>query len=185
MTLQAERAPASTRSWAIAAAAGLLALAIDQVSKWWILTEVMDPPRLLPVTGFLNLTLGYNRGVSFGLLAAESPATPILLSVLAFAVLALMGWWLAKEPRPLHGAAFGLIAGGALGNVADRLRQGAVTDFIDLHLAGYHWPAFNLADTGIFLGAALLFAAAMRPASGCAPAAPGARRPERPGRSTS
>ncbi|MFB9970738.1 signal peptidase II [Pseudoroseomonas cervicalis] len=162
--------PSAARSWAIAIVAGPLALAVDQVSKWWILTEVMDPPRLIPITGFLNLTLGYNRGVSFGLLATDSPATPILLSGLAFAILPLMGWWLAKEPRPLHGAAFGLIAGGGLGNVVDRLRQGAVTDFIDVHAAGYHWPAFNLADTAIFLGAALLIAATMRPLPAEAPA---------------
>ncbi|MFD1111252.1 signal peptidase II [Pseudoroseomonas ludipueritiae] len=143
-------------TWALAASATLLGLALDQASKWWILTAVMDPPRLIPVAPFFNLTLGFNRGVSFGLLAADSPATPWLLSGFALAVLLGFGIWLARDSQPRHGLAAGLIGGGALGNVVDRLRQGAVTDFLDFHWAGYHWPAFNIADTLIFLGAALL-----------------------------
>lgn len=143
-------------AWALAVSAAFAGVALDQASKWWILTEVMDPPRVLPLAPFFNLTLGFNRGVSFGLLAADSPATPWLLSGFALAVLLGFGVWLARNPRLRHGLAAGLIAGGALGNVVDRLRQGAVTDFLDFHWAGYHWPAFNVADALIFLGAALL-----------------------------
>lgn len=143
-------------TWVLAISATNLGLAADQLTKWWILTKVMDPPSLIPLTPFFNLTLGFNRGVSFGLLSADSPATPWLLSGLALAVLMGFSVWLARSPHPRHGVAAGLIAGGALGNVIDRLRQGAVTDFLDFHWAGYHWPAFNIADALIFVGAALL-----------------------------
>jgi signal peptidase II len=143
-------------TWTVGASTAVAGLVLDQVSKWWILAEVMDPPRLVPVTSFFNLTLGFNRGVSFGLLAADSLVTPWLLSGFVLAVLLGFGVWLARNPLPRHGLAAGLIAGGALGNVVDRLRRGAVTDFLDFHWAGYHWPTFNIADTLIFLGAVLL-----------------------------
>ncbi|PWC26866.1 signal peptidase II [Pseudoroseomonas aestuarii] len=148
----------------VAASAAIFGLLLDQASKWWILVEVMDPPRLIPMSSFFNLTLGFNRGVSFGLLAADSPFTPWLLSGLALVVMLGFGVWLARNPGRRHGLAAGLIGGGALGNVVDRLRQGAVTDFLDFHWAGYHWPAFNIADTLIFLGAALLLLGGRRPA---------------------
>lgn len=142
--------------WTWAAATALLALALDQVTKAWALTALLDPQRFVPVTPFFNLVLGRNRGVSFGLLSADHPATPWLLSALAFAVIAGVIFWTRHDRRPAMGAAVGLVAGGALGNVVDRLRHGAVTDFLDFHAGGYHWPAFNLADTSIFLGVVLL-----------------------------
>ena len=71
-----------------------------------------------------------------------------------------------RDRRPEMAAAVGLIAGGALGNVVDRLRHGAVTDFLDFHAAGYHWPAFNLADTAIFVGVALLLVGGKGEAAG-------------------
>ncbi|MCB4825415.1 signal peptidase II [Roseicella aerolata] len=149
--------PSSLRlAWAWGAAAALLALALDQATKWWVLTALMDPPRIIPVAPFFNLVLWHNRGVSFGLLSADHPATPWLLSTLALAIVAGLVIWMTRDRRPGMAAAVGLIAGGALGNVVDRLRHGAVTDFLDFHAAGYHWPAFNLADTAIFLGVALL-----------------------------
>ncbi|MCO6416127.1 signal peptidase II [Siccirubricoccus sp. KC 17139] len=143
-------------AWAWSAVTALLALALDQATKWWVLTELMDSPRVIPVTPFFNLVLGRNRGVSFGLLSADHPAAPWLLSSLALVIVAGLVVWMTRDRRPGMAAAVGLIAGGALGNVVDRLRHGAVTDFLDFHAAGYHWPAFNLADTAIFVGVALL-----------------------------
>ncbi|WP_181378285.1 signal peptidase II [Teichococcus aestuarii] len=137
-------------------ATALLALVLDQGTKWWVLTELMDPPRLIPVSSFFNLTLGWNRGVSFGLLSADHPALPWLLSSLALSVVAGLIVWMARDGRPWMAASVGFIGGGALGNVVDRLRHGAVTDFLDFHAAGYHWPAFNLADSAIFVGVAML-----------------------------
>jgi signal peptidase II len=152
----AEGLPRARLAWTWGAATAALAFALDQATKWWVLTHLMDPPRVIPVTPFFNLVLGWNRGVSFGLLSADHPATPWLLSCLALAVIAGLVIWTTRDRRPGMAASVGLIAGGALGNVVDRLRHGAVTDFLDFHVAGYHWPAFNLADTAIFVGVAFL-----------------------------
>jgi signal peptidase II len=151
-----EGLPRARLAWTWVAGTAALAFALDQATKWWVLTYLMDPPRVLPVTPFFNLVLGWNRGVSFGLLSADHPATPWLLSFLALAVVAGLVIWATRDRRPGMGASVGFIAGGAMGNVVDRLRHGAVTDFLDFHVAGYHWPAFNLADTAIFVGVALL-----------------------------
>ena len=124
--------------WGVATAS--LAFALDQATKWWALAELMDPPRVVPITSFLDLVLGRNRGVSFGLLSAEHPATPWLLSALAVAVVVGLADWTMRDRRPWMAPSVGLVAGGALGNVADRLRHGAVTDFLDFHAAGHHWP---------------------------------------------
>ncbi|GAV34425.1 lipoprotein signal peptidase [Roseomonas sp. TAS13] len=152
----AEVLPSARLAWTWGAAAAALAFALDQATKWWVLAHLMDPPRVIPITPFFNLVLGWNRGVSFGLLSADHPATPWLLSSLALAVVVGLVVWTTRDRRPGMAASVGFIVGGALGNVVDRLRHGAVTDFLDFHVAGYHWPAFNLADTAIFVGVALL-----------------------------
>ena len=132
-------------------------LALDQVSKWVVLAQVMDPPRVIEVTGFFNLVLVYNTGVSFGLFSGAAVAWKAwALGGLAVAVSAGLLFWLAREPERLLGLAVGLIVGGALGNALDRAHQPGVVDFMDFHLAGWHWPAFNLADSSIFLGVAIL-----------------------------
>lgn len=145
------------RSWVNAtlgwAAAALLA---DQLSKWIILLVVMTPPRLIEVTGFFNLVLTYNRGVSFGILASNLWWKPYLLSVLALAVVAGLLAWLHFNDSRLRRVGIGLITGGALGNVIDRMIHPGVVDFLDLHAFGWHWPAFNLADSAIFLGVVVL-----------------------------
>ena len=148
--------PRARLAWTWSAATAALAFALDQATKWWVLAHLMDPPRVIPITPFFNLVLGWNRGVSFGLLSADHPATPWLLSSIALAVVVGLVVWTTRDRRPGMAASVGFIVGGALGNVVDRLRHGAVTDFLDFHVAGYHWPAFNLADTAIFVGVALL-----------------------------
>lgn len=140
--------------------AGLLALAaafaLDQATKWWVAEVVMRPPRLIPVTPFFNLTFHRNTGVSFGLFAGNGEAGQWVLVAVALAVVALLFAWMARAERAWVGAALGLIVGGALSNVVDRLRHGGVTDFLDLHYAGWHWPSFNLADAAICVGVGLL-----------------------------
>lgn len=137
----------------------LLALAVllaDQASKWVILLRVMDPPRIIEVTGFLNLVLVYNRGVSFGLLASDYAWKPYALAALSLAVIAGLLWWMRRQSGRLPQWGVGLILGGALGNVIDRFLHPGVVDFLDLHYAGWHWPAFNLADAAIVAGVGLL-----------------------------
>lgn len=139
-------------------AAAALVLGLDQGTKWWILEIVMQPPRVIPLTPFFNLVLGWNRGVSFGLFNSDSALNLWLLPFVALAIVVALLIWLSRVDGLLLGYAIGMVIGGAIGNVVDRLfrDQRAVADFLDLHLAGYHWPAFNLADTGITVGAAIL-----------------------------
>ena len=139
-------------------AAAALVLGLDQGTKWWILEVVMQPPRVIPLTAFFNLVLGWNRGVSFGLFNSDSALNLWLLPFVALAIVVALLIWLSRVDGLLLGYAIGMVIGGAIGNVVDRLfrDQRAVADFLDLHLAGYHWPAFNLADTGITVGAVIL-----------------------------
>ncbi|MEQ8194073.1 MAG: signal peptidase II [Rhodospirillales bacterium] len=129
---------------------------LDQLSKWWIVAKVMQPPQIIPVTPFFNLVMGWNRGISFGLFHGDSAFNDWGLPALALVIVAVLLVWLWRSGGVLVPLAIGLIVGGALGNVIDRLRHGAVADFLDFHVAGYHWPAFNVADTGITVGAVLL-----------------------------
>jgi len=140
-------------------ALAILALVVvaDQVTKWWILTQVMQPPRILEVTGFFNLVLVWNRGISFGLLGDGGQSQAWLLAAFGTLVAGgLLVWVQRGALSALATAGAGLVAGGALGNVVDRLQYGAVVDFLDLHLGGWHWPAFNLADSAITVGVILL-----------------------------
>ena len=154
----------------------LLALAIilvDQLSKWWIVTQLFgdrtvsfghwllqSAPQIdyanKEVTSFFNLVMVWNPGVSFGFLQNAQNYAAYGLTAVAFLVSIGFLIWLWREPVMVRAASVGLITGGALGNVWDRMRFGAVADFIDFHLAGHHWPAFNVADSAICVGVAIL-----------------------------
>jgi signal peptidase II len=134
------------------AIAGLVVV-LDQLTKWAILIWL---ERAMVLTPFFNLVLVWNRGVSFGMFDSESRVGPWVLSGLAFAVVALLLGWLRRVDDPLTATGLGLIIGGAIGNVIDRVRFGAVIDFLDFHALGWHWPAFNVADSAICVGALLL-----------------------------
>ena len=130
--------------------------ALDQLSKWWVVNFIMKPPAVVEVGPSFNLVLGYNPGVSFGMLGSDSELGRWLLSALAILIISALIIWLLRIERLRLAAALGLIIGGAVGNVIDRIIIGAVVDFLDFHLASFHWPAFNVADMGITCGAALL-----------------------------
>lgn len=139
----------------------LIVLAADQASKWWVL-HVLDLPDLrqvvlLPV---LNLTMVWNNGVTFGLLNGLGSAGHWVLAVIALAVVCALGIWLRKAESAVTATAIGAIAGGAVGNVIDRLRYGAVVDFIHAHVASpwgdLSWYVFNVADAAIVCGVAAL-----------------------------
>lgn len=127
-----------------------LVLILDQASKWWILLDVMAPPRMIEVTGFFNLVLVWNPGISFGMFGSGEGRW--LLAGLAAAIAVALVVWIARTVRPWLAVALGLVVGGALGNALDRVIHGEVVDFLDFHLAGAHWPAFNLADSAITVG---------------------------------
>lgn len=129
---------------------------LDQLVKWWVLAELMDPPAVINVTGFFNLVLVWNRGVSFGLFDSDSHWGPILLAGLALLIVVVLLVWLTRAGSRLSAVAIGMVLGGAVGNVIDRVRFGAVVDFLDFHALGYHWPAFNVADSAISIGVGLL-----------------------------
>ena len=137
-------------------ALSLLIASLDQISKWWILAEVMSPPDIITVTPNLNLVLVWNRGVSFGILNQGWAWVPWFLSALTAAISFGLFIWLCRAQSRWLGAALGLIIGGALGNLVDRLRFGAVVDFLDFHVGVYHWPAFNVADSAITVGVGML-----------------------------
>lgn len=139
-----------------------LVIALDQLSKWWILTSVMAPPRVIPLTSFFNLVLVHNRGVSFGLFGSAPHWLPWALALFAVLISAALAIWLRRTDSHLLAAALGLVIGGALGNVVDRVRYGGVVDFLDFHFAAFHWPAFNVADTAITLGVGLLLLDALK-----------------------
>jgi signal peptidase II len=142
-----------------AAVTALAVLVLDVVTKHLAL-ERLAPGRPVPVIdGFFSLTLVMNPGLAFGMLAG-TPAgwrwLVALLSIGALAVLAVVGLRMLPTGGRLTPLALGLIVGGAVGNLIDRGRFGAVVDFLDFYWRGYHWPAFNVADASISVGVALL-----------------------------
>ena len=133
-----------------------LVAALDQASKWFILLQVMNPPRVIEVTPFFNLVLAYNTGIAFSIGAAGARWSSYLFAGLALAIVVGLVIWLRHQTSALVHFSGGLIIGGAIGNVIDRFIHPGVVDFLDFHVAGYHWPAFNLADSCIVIGVAIL-----------------------------
>lgn len=139
--------------WFVLAAA---IVAADQLTKWLVLAR-FAPGERVEVTGFFNLVLVFNKGAAFSFLAtAPGWQTPLLSAFALAAALFVSVLLLRSRERRLFSAGLALILGGAVGNLIDRLRFGHVVDFLDLHAAGWHWPAFNVADSAISVGAVLL-----------------------------
>ena len=128
----------------------------DQLTKAMVLSRFVLGERL-ELTGFFNMVLVYNKGAAFSFLSdAAGWQTPLLIGF-ALVAIGIVGTLLVRSPgRRLLCSGLALILGGALGNLIDRLRYGQVVDFLDFHAGAWHWPAFNVADSAITLGAALL-----------------------------
>lgn len=129
---------------------------LDQWSKLYafaILDERLGEP--VVVTPFFNLVKVYNYGVSFGMFN-DIAYGRVILSAIAIAITIFLLVWLVKEKKTYMVIALGLIIGGAIGNIIDRVTIGAVADFLDFYVGNYHWPAFNLADTAVFIGVAIV-----------------------------
>jgi signal peptidase II len=132
---------------------------LDQLSKWLVTQNIVLHEGVTVIPGFFRLTHVVNRGAAFGLLSDSewNVAILILFSLVALAVVSTLLW---RNSHRVNTTGFGLalILGGAVGNLWDRLLEGHVVDFLDFHLGGYHWPAFNVADSAIVVGALLLVA---------------------------
>lgn len=150
-----KRRRSSARLAGIGFALAALVIALDQLSKHVILrvAELDERGRILVLDPLFNLTMVWNRGVSFGLFAADSLWQRLILVGFSLGISGFLAVWLTRVERPLQAVAFGLIIGGALGNVVDRLAYGAVADFLDF--SGLYFPyVFNVADAAISIGVA-------------------------------
>jgi signal peptidase II len=144
----------------LAALGGMVAAAVvlvDQVVKIGVLAH-SDGSELdsTPLGPFLDLTLRWNRGISFSLFAGHSAANEAALLAVTLAATGLLTWWLVRSQSALPAVGLGLIIGGALGNAIDRVAHGAVIDYLDLHAFGRHFFVFNVADAAINIGVVLL-----------------------------
>ncbi len=163
------KAPGKSRTWLGLLTAALI-LAADQVSKWYVLNGIDLPlrgrVRVLPV---LDLTMVWNRGVTFGILNGLGAWSGPAIAMVALVIVAALGLWLRRTTSAFTAVAIGAVAGGAIGNVMDRLRHGAVVDFIYAHIGGWAWNyIFNVADAAIVCGviALVLDSQWTRPTSG-------------------
>lgn len=134
----------------------LIIFILDQLSKAAVLVYFSSDPTPVQVTPFFNLVLAWNKGVSFSMMHSDHPAMRWVLVAMALAICTLIIYWMRKETDPKTVNSFGIILGGAIGNIFDRIQYGAVIDFLDFHIGTYHWPAFNVADTAVCIGAAII-----------------------------
>jgi signal peptidase II len=134
-------------------------VALDQITKSLVVQSLALGGQVPIIEGFFNLVFIYNRGAAFGLLANLSPEFTwiffIIVKVLVMGVVAYL-WWRLPPDQNLAAVGLGLIFTGAAGNLIDRVRLGQVVDFLDFHIGRYHWPAFNVADSLICIGAGFL-----------------------------
>ena len=136
------------------------AVVADQLTKTAALS-LLSQGTAVPVLPGLNLSLGFNTGASFGMMGGFMAGKPLLMAALTGALTIAFAVMAFRAQHALERAGFALVVGGALGNIIDRLRQGAVTDFLDLYWRDWHWPTFNVADIAITLGAVLILAASL------------------------
>jgi signal peptidase II len=143
----------------------ILVLFLDQVTKLAILEwlnpqagrlQECSPAAGVAITSFFSIVLVCNRGMSSGLFNTGDPVVPWILGAIAIAVAIGLVWWLARARHWLVIAGLGLVLGGAIGNLIDRVLYGAVVDFVLLHAGSWHFPAFNVADSAITLGVVAL-----------------------------
>ena len=144
----------TARRLALGLGLAIVVVVLDQASKGYVIDLLTPPPHAVILTDWLNLVMTWNHGISFGLFSGQ--AGPYIFVAVALAVSAGLLVWMVRDRRPAAALWLGLVIGGAVGNVIDRVRLGAVADFIDVHAGTWHWPAFNVADSAITLGVALI-----------------------------
>ena len=143
----------------------ILGVGLDQVSKYWIGQAISKHTVMPIIPDFFNLVHVYNRGAAFGLLSSWSPEFVRFFFIgtnLAIAVVLVYLYWRTSSEYPMFLWGYSLILSGALGNLIDRVRYGEVLDFLDFYIGRHHWPAFNVADSLICIGAGFLVLAMWR-----------------------
>lgn len=154
------------RDWGLFGA--MAALVLDQASKLLMLYgfhfREMPPGAAVPVLPFFNLVMVWNPGVSYGLLPAHGPLGTAFLAMFSVVAVGALSWWLWRADRASLAVGLGLVIGGAIGNLIDRLVYGRVADFFHFYFHGYDWYVFNVADCAITFGVGvLLYDALLRP----------------------
>ena len=136
----------------------IVAIVIDQITKWFTVNYLDFGYPGVEITPFFNLVHVYNPGAAFSFLADQGGWQRWFFAGLAAAVTVLLSVWMAKMPKAARWlpAAYALVIGGAIGNVIDRIMLGHVVDFLDFYVNAWHWPAFNLADSFILIGAVMI-----------------------------
>ncbi len=140
-----------------------LVLLLDQLTKLWVLRSLPEFQPVTVIDGVWNWYRTYNTGAAFSLLGDAGGWQQYLFSGFAVAISAVLAWLLVRTPRGDWKSAlpFSLVIGGAVGNLLDRLQHGHVVDFIQWHWRGHYWPSFNVADSAIFVAAAILIATSL------------------------
>lgn len=135
-----------------------LVVLVDQLTKAWILYEFENPEVVRHVFPFLDIVLTWNKGIGFGFLKANEVWQMVGLIMIATGISAILGVWISKTTDKFQIVYLSMIIGGAIGNIIDRLRFGAVVDFIfvPVYILGYRFPAFNIADSAITVGVCLV-----------------------------
>ncbi|MGB1540505.1 MAG: signal peptidase II [Rickettsiales bacterium] len=134
----------------------LVTIVLDQLSKWFFLEVMRLPDASIDVLPIFKLVMVWNQGVSFGMFADEGDGRRWMLIIFSLVIVTVLFQWLRRATNWQAAYGLGLVIGGALGNVIDRLRFGAVADFFYFHYEKWYWPAFNIADAAIFIGVVLL-----------------------------
>jgi len=129
-------------------------IAVDQISKVYLIELMERYPGGIEVTSFFNLVMVWNRGVSFGMFAGDNMRWILVGVAVVISIVVLS--WLRKATNQILALGLGLVLGGAIGNIIDRIRLGAVADFFDFDLIFMRWPAFNVADMAIVVGVAMI-----------------------------
>ena len=133
-------------------------VAVDQLTKAWIVSTYPLGMELEIIPGFFRLVHARNRGIAFGIPGASGPTIQLVLLIVVVGIVAFVAWQLTRAGGDgLAGVGLALVLGGAIGNIVDRVLRGEVVDFLDFYLASgggeHHWPAFNVADSAISVGA--------------------------------
>lgn len=134
----------------------VLTIIIDQISKYFVSSHLLEGLQYLNVSHYFSFVRAWNTGVSFSMFSGNGAIGSFILSLIALIIVSCLFYWLKKEKSTFLQISIGLIIGGALGNLIDRIRYGAVFDFLDFSVFDYHWPAFNIADSAICIGAAMI-----------------------------